>query len=165
MKRDVEEYLRKCEKCQKNKMTQCDTRLPLARTDTPSTIFEKCTIDIAGPLSTSMIENRYILTIQDDLSKFLIAVPLAEQSADEVARAFVDNVIFIYGAPRTILSDCGSQFLSETFKGVCKLLGIGRTQTTSWHPQSNGSNERTQSFYCCLHPVVCKQLINSFLVL
>jgi transposase InsO family protein len=143
MKTDVEEYIKKCEKCQKNKMTQCHTRLPLTITDTPSSVFEKCTIDIVGPLSPSMIGNRYILTVQDDLSKFLIAVPMAEQSAEEVAKAFVDNVILIYGTPRTILSDCGSQFLSETFKGVCRLLGIKRTQTTSWHPQSNGSNERT----------------------
>jgi hypothetical protein len=87
-------------------MTQCHTRLPLTITDTPYTVFEKCTIDIVGPLSTSIIGYRYILTIQDDLSKFLIAVPLAEQSADEVAKASVDNVILIYGPPRTILSDC-----------------------------------------------------------
>jgi hypothetical protein len=29
MKRDIEEYIQKCEKCQKNKMLQCDTRLQL----------------------------------------------------------------------------------------------------------------------------------------
>jgi hypothetical protein len=95
MKRDVEEYsyIQKCEKCQKNKMMQCHTRWP-------STVFEKCTIDIVGPLNYSMIGYHYILTAQDDLSKFLIAVPLAEQSADEVAKAFVDNVILNYGTPQ-----------------------------------------------------------------
>jgi hypothetical protein len=45
--------------------------------------------------------------------------------------------------PQVILSDCGSQFLSETFKGVCKLFGIKRIQSTSFRPQSNGSNERS----------------------
>jgi hypothetical protein len=156
MKRDVEEYIQKCEKC-RNKMMQCRTRVLLTISDTPSTIFEKCTIDIVGPLSNSMIGNRYILTIQDDLSKFLIAVPLAEQLADEVAKAFVDNVILIYGAPRTILSDCGSQFLSMSFKKVCKLLGIKRTQTTSWHPQPNRSNERTQRIDR-VHQKLCNDL-------
>lgn len=143
MKRDVEDYIQKCEKCQKNKMTQCHTRLPLTITDTPSIVFEKCTIDLVGPLNISMTGNRYILTVQDDLSKFVIAVPLTEQTAEEVAKAFVDDVILIYGIPQTILSDCGSQFLSETFKAVCKLLGIKKTQTTSFRPQSNGSNERS----------------------
>jgi hypothetical protein len=56
-----------------------------------------------------MIGNHYILTMQDDLSKFMTAVPLTEQSADEVARAFVDKVILIYGTPWTVLSDCRSQ--------------------------------------------------------
>jgi hypothetical protein len=112
MKRDVEDYIQKCEKCQKNNMTQCHTRLPLTITDTPSIVFEKCTIVLVGPLNISMTGNRYILTVQDDLSKFVIAV----QTAEEVAKAFVDNVILIYGIPQTILSDCGSQFLSEILR-------------------------------------------------
>jgi hypothetical protein len=140
MKRDVEECIQKCEECQKNKMTQCHTRLPLSITDNPSTVFEKCTIDIVGPLSPSMTGNRYILTVQDDLSKFFIATPLIEQSEGDVARAFVDNVVLIYGTPRTVLSDCGTQFLSETFKGVCKLLGIKKTQTTSWIHSIGGAS-------------------------
>jgi hypothetical protein len=77
-KSDVEQYIRKCEKCLKNKMTQCHTRLPLMITDTPTTVFEKCSIDIIGPLCPTMSQHRYILTIQDDLSKFPIAVPLVD---------------------------------------------------------------------------------------
>jgi hypothetical protein len=34
MKSDVENYFRVCEKCQKNKMTQCHTRMPLMITYT-----------------------------------------------------------------------------------------------------------------------------------
>jgi hypothetical protein len=41
-----------------------------------------------------------MLTVQDDLSEFLISVTMREQSAEEVARAFVDNVILIYGVPQ-----------------------------------------------------------------
>jgi transposase InsO family protein len=90
-----------------------------------------------------MSQHRYILTIQGDLSKFLIAVPLVGQPVEQVAKAFVDHVVLTYGIPQVILSDCGSQFLSETFKSVCKLLGIKRIQSTSFRPQSNGSNERS----------------------
>lgn len=140
---DVENYIKVCEKCQKNKMTQCHTRMPLMITDTPTTVFGKCSIDIIGPFSPSRLQYRYILTVQDELSKFLIAVPLEDQTAEQVARAFVDHVVLIYGIPQIILSDCGSQFLSETFKSVCKLLGIKHTHSTSFRPQSNGSNERS----------------------
>jgi hypothetical protein len=85
MKGDVENFIKKCEKCQKNKLTQCHTRMPLTLTDTPSVVFEKCVVDLVGPFSPSQEGNRYILTVQDDLSKFLIAVPLKEQTAEEVA--------------------------------------------------------------------------------
>jgi hypothetical protein len=41
MKEDVETFIRKCEKCQKNKLTQCHTRMPLTITATPSVVFEE----------------------------------------------------------------------------------------------------------------------------
>jgi cleavage and polyadenylation specificity factor subunit 1 len=111
-------------KCQKNKMTKCHTRMPLMITETPSTVFEKFSIDIIGPFCPSRSQHHYIFTVQDDLSKFLIAVPLEDQTAEQVAKAFVDHVVLIYGIPQVILSDCGGQFLSETFKSVYKLLAI-----------------------------------------
>jgi len=70
MKNDVENYIRVCDKCQKNKMTHCHTRVPLMITDTPTTVFAKCSIDIVGPFSPSRSQYRYILTVQDELSKF-----------------------------------------------------------------------------------------------
>jgi hypothetical protein len=99
-------------------------------TDTPSTVFGKCTIDTIGPFSPSGSQHRYILTVQG-LSKLLIAGPLEDQTAEQVAKATVDHVL-IYGIPQINLSDCGSQFLSETFKCVCKLLGIKHTHATSF---------------------------------
>jgi hypothetical protein len=43
MKEDVETFINKCEKCQKNKLTQCHTRMSLTITDTPSVVFEMWT--------------------------------------------------------------------------------------------------------------------------
>jgi hypothetical protein len=67
LKGDVEKYIRVCEKCQKNKMLQFHTRMPLMITDTPFTVFEKCIIDIIGPFCPSRSQHCYILTVQDDL--------------------------------------------------------------------------------------------------
>jgi hypothetical protein len=112
MKEDIENFIRKCEKFQKNKLTQCHTRMLLTITDTPSVVFEKFIVDILGPISPSDEGNRYILTVQDDLSTFLIAVPLKVQTAEEVARAFVENVVLVYRQPQVVLSNCGANFLS-----------------------------------------------------
>jgi len=40
-------------------------------------------------------------------------------------------------------SDQGTNFLSEVFKNVCKLLKITKVQTTAYYPQSNGALERS----------------------
>jgi transposase InsO family protein len=116
--------------------------MPSTLTDTPS-VSERCSVHIIGPLSTTVSGNRYILTVQDDLSKFLIALPMKEQTAEEVLKAFVDNVILVYGLPQVVLSDCGANFLSGTFMVICKLLGIKKIKTTPFRPESNGSNERS----------------------
>jgi hypothetical protein len=106
MKKDTEKFIRKCENCQKkNKLKQRHIRMPLMLTVTPSVLFEKCNVDIIGPLSTSDSGNRYILTVQDDLSKCRIAVPMKEQTAKEVSKAFVENLILVYGLPHVVLSD------------------------------------------------------------
>jgi len=112
-------------------------------TDTPSILLEMCSIDIIGPFCPTTSQHHYILTVQEDLSKFLRALPLEDQTVQQMAKAFLDHIVLIYGIPQLILSNCGSQFLSGTFKSVCKLLGIKRIQSTSLWPHSNGSNERS----------------------
>lgn len=44
--------------------------------------------------------------------KFLIAVPLKQQTAEEAAKAFVENFVLIYEQPQVVLSDCGANILS-----------------------------------------------------
>jgi hypothetical protein len=61
-------------------MTQCHTKMPLLITDTPSTVFEKCSIDIISPFCPSRSQHHYILTVQDDLSNFLVSVQLEDQT-------------------------------------------------------------------------------------
>ena len=48
-------------------------------------------------------------------------------------------------APAQILTDQGSNFLSDLFKNTCKLLKIRKIQTTAFHPESNGSLERSHT--------------------
>jgi transposase InsO family protein len=96
-----------------------------------------------GPLPITDAGNTYILTIQDELFRYAVAVAQATTDASTVAQVFVECFICIYGIPVTILTDCGTNFLSNLFKDVCKLLKIEKTNTTPWHPQSNGYLERS----------------------
>lgn len=53
------------------------------------------------------------------------------------------NFICIYGAPRALLTDQGSNFLSSLMRNLAKKLKIKQFRTTAYHPQSNGSIERS----------------------
>jgi Integrase core domain len=96
-----------------------------------------------GSLPTTTMGNRYILTFQDDLTKFSEAIPIASQDAETIAQAFVSKVILRHGAPKSLLTDQGTNFLSNLFKSVCKALKIKKIQTTPYHPQCNGALERS----------------------
>lgn len=143
MKQDLEEYVRRFETCQQNKITQNKTRMPMKITTTPEVVWEKCALDIVGPLSQNLDGNKCVLTFQDELSKYTLAVPIAQQDAMTIARAFVEEVILKFGIPQMILTDQGSNFLSEIFTNVCKLLKIKKIKCSAYRPQSNGALDRT----------------------
>jgi transposase InsO family protein len=105
--------------------------------------FEKFYLDIVGPLPTSPTGNRYIVTFQDDLTKYVVATLISQQHAEIVARAFVSQVVLQYGTPSIVQTDQGANFLSEVFRNTCKLLKIKKIQSTAFHPESQGSIERS----------------------
>ena len=126
-----------------NKTLRPKKRAPMEITTTAKHPFERCALDIVGPMTETVSENKYILTCQDDLSKFLIAIPITQQDAEMVARECVMNVVLKFGAPAQLLTDQDLNFLSDLFKSMCKVLRIKKIQTTAFHPESNGSLERS----------------------
>ena len=142
MKHEIEGYVKKCHSCQENKTLGPRHKAPMEITTTARRPFERCAIDIVGPTTGTSKGNRYILTFQDDLTKFIVAEPIQSQDAETVAREFVRSIILKFGTPEVVLSDQGSNFLSELFRNTCKLLRIKKINTTAFHPESNGGLER-----------------------
>jgi hypothetical protein len=68
MRREIEEYVRKCKSCQINKSLGSQNRAPMEIMTTAEHPFEKCCLHIVGPLPETPRGNKYILTFQDDLS-------------------------------------------------------------------------------------------------
>ena len=143
MFKDVEVYIRKCPVCQLNKQTCPKVKADLQVTDTQEQPWDKIYLDIVGPFSMSTRRNKYLLTCQDNLSKYIIAIPIEDISAETIAHKFVFDVILKYGIPDQILTDQGSQFMSNLFVNCCKLLQIKKLKTSVYHPETNGSLERS----------------------
>jgi len=138
---DVERYVKGCEKCQRRK-TPVKLKPPLQEPEHPRYPFQQVSIDVVGPLPRTSRGYRYLLTLIDQFSKYAEAVPLVGQTAEEVARAFVENLVLRHGVPAQVVTDQGRNFTSNLFREVCRLLGTKKVQTTAYHPQSNGIVER-----------------------
>ena len=78
----------------------------------------------------------------DYFTKWAEAFALPNQQAETVARVLVDEFICRYGVPLQIHNDQGSNFESNLFRHLCKLLDIYKTRTTAYHPQSDGLVKR-----------------------
>lgn len=70
------------------------------------------------------------------------AFALPDHTAQTVADKFVTEFICKFGAPYRIHTDQGREFESELFSEICSLLGIAKSRTTPYHPQSDGMIER-----------------------
>jgi hypothetical protein len=136
-------YIKNCDVCQRNKATRPLTRQELEITDTQPEPWNKIALDIVGPLPLTENNCRYILTCQDNLTKYLIAIPLENQEANTIAEAFVNKVCLVHGIPQIILTDQGANFMSQVFKQMCKLFKIQKVTSSAHHPESNGSLERS----------------------
>lgn len=139
--RDVERLVKACRICAQRK-TPAGLNVPVEPPFVAREPFEQISLDIVGPYPKSPRGNRYLLTVIDNLTRYAEAIPLREQSAEETARAFVENVVTRHGAPARLVTDQGRNFVSRLFREVCHLLGIRKLQTTAYHPQSNGMVER-----------------------
>jgi hypothetical protein len=108
MFQDVENYIRKCEVCQKNKFTGPHVQAPFQETDTQHQPWDKLYLDIVGALNVTDEGHKYILTCQDNLSKYLLAIPMMMQTADVVSLTFLHHIMLQYGIPNSIVTDQGS---------------------------------------------------------
>ena len=93
--------------------------------------------------------------LSDYFTKWVEAIALPDATAITVAHRLVDTVITRYGAPTQIHSDQGPQFESKLFQHLCILLGIKKTRTTPYHPQSDGLVERFNRTLLSMLKVYC----------
>lgn len=142
MKKQIENLVRSCPICQTKKHTNIK-KIPMKVTDTPATRFDRVFMDIVGPLPTSHSNNKYILTVQDDLTKFMVAEALPDKSANTVARTLVESFFFKYHFPKFLISDSGSEFANKTQQAVCGILKIQEIRSAPYHHQTIGSLENS----------------------
>lgn len=141
-RRDTEAYVKGCAVCQRTKPSRQRPHgllQPLEVADVP---WSSVSMDFIEPLPPS---NGFdsILVIVDRLTKFAIFIPThTTLTAAGLADLIFDRLICEHGYPRSIVSDRGSKFTSDLWRGVTAVLDISLRLSTSFHPQTDGQTER-----------------------
>ena len=135
MAQDVLQYCRACIQCQTRKTIP---NIPAGlmmyiQVDQP---FEKVGIDLLGPFPVSRYGNKYIIVAVDYLTKWVETAAIPNGTAEEVARFFVESIVFRHGAPQTLISDRGKCFIADLNARVLKLLQTNHATTVAYHPQA-----------------------------
>ena len=141
MHRATELFCKQCDTCAKYK-TDGKKRRATMKSQITGVPMERVCLDIVGPFPESDQGNKYALVVTDYFTKFVEIYPIPNQEATTVSSVLVREFFSRYGVPHFLHSDQGSQFESKLFAEICTLLGIVKTRTTPFHPQSDGLSER-----------------------
>ena len=98
-------------------------------------------IDCVGPLPKTRKGNQYLLTIMCVSTRFPEAIPLSNIKVKTIVQALT-KVFTLFGLPKSIQSDQGSNFMSGLFQQVMQELGIKQFRLSAYHPESQGALER-----------------------
>ena len=63
--------------------------------------------------------NRYVLVLQDFLSKWPLVYAMPDQKTSRIVKILVDEVVPVFGVPEALLSDRGTNLLSYLMKCLC----------------------------------------------
>ena len=140
MRSDVRRFCRGCLPCAAKKGPGRSTCPPLQPIPVGGP-FHRVGVDVLQlPLTRN--GNRYVVVFLDYLTKWAEAFAVPDQQAETIACLLTEHVISRHGVPEELLSDRGTNFLSELIAEICKVLGMKKINTSGYHPQTDGLVEK-----------------------
>jgi len=139
---DVRRYCRSCDICQKTAKKGLQRKAPLEKMPVLQEPFKRVAVDLVGPIvPCSEGGHKFIVTVVDYATRYPEAESLKKIDTISVAEALI-SIFCRVGFPEELLTDQGTQFMSDVMGEVNRLLSIKHLQTTPWHPMCNGLVER-----------------------
>ena len=100
-------------------------------------VGETLYLDLIGPLPATRAGHKYALTIEDGYSRFVTALPLVNKNAETVADALYNGYVSIHGAPVSLFSDNGKEFVNKIQRELAQKFMIKHHFTAPYSPASN----------------------------
>ena len=140
MQREVLEYVKKCDQCQRYAPSIHQPGGILNPLSSPWP-FAQWGLDIVGQFPKAVGNKKYLLVGTDYFTKWVEAEPLANIRDVDAKRFVWKNIATRFGVPHVLISDNGLQFDSKMFRKYCGELGITNRYSTPAYPQGNGQAE------------------------
>lgn len=141
MAKDIQNYVRNCDTCQRCKPDLAAYPGLLQPLPIPNKVWDDISLDFIEGLPHSH-GKQVIFVVVDRLSKYAHSMALSHPyTALEVAQIFMDNVFKLHGLPSSITSDRDPIFISSFRSELFQIQGVSLNKSTAYHPQSNGQTE------------------------
>ena len=142
MDADVRRFCQSCSVCQKTLPKGRQGKAPLQKMPLIAEPFRRIAVDLIGPITPcSERGHKYILTVVDYATRYPEAEVLKTIDTISVAEGLI-SIFCRIGFPEEMLTDRGTQFVSDLMEEINRLLSLKHLKTTAWHPQCNGLVER-----------------------
>lgn len=142
----LRKYIRHCPECLIMQTRRHAPYSSLSPITTPPVPFHAIPIDFILSLPPSELQGfDTILTVTNKYTKRITPIfGKSTYSAEEWAKALLDRLNTAdWGIPKAISSDRDRKFLSKLWTALFKELGTSLLYSTAYHPQRDGSSERT----------------------
>jgi len=140
MRETIQQYIRTCDLCQKRKENR-EMIAPLGDVEDPKIPFEVTSVDITGPYPTTPgeinIPSLLLITWRRMLRRFQSPFIRPKQVRGYTPAKSSRIMVQVRPWSRT-----KAENLSSFFQRTCKILGVHRVRTSSYHASSNGMVER-----------------------
>ena len=133
--RDIEQLIESCHACQVT--SRPSVAPPVSMTPLPNGPWEKLGADICGPFPTG----EYLFVIIDYYSRYPVVEIIRSITATSIVNC-LNKVFATHGLPLQIMTDNGSQFISEEFGNFMEENNISHHRVTPYWPAANGEVER-----------------------
>ena len=148
----IEDNIRSCPDCQKNKAAHHSCYGQLQPLELASRSSDEISVDFIVDLPVSNGCSS-IWVVVDRFTKMSHCIPLKdrEKKAPDLVRVFRRVIERHHGIPSTITSDRDTRFTSAIWKGIMDTLGIKSKMSSPFHPPTDGQTERmNQALECYL---------------
>ena len=142
MKREIDQYVAKCNVCRRVKVEHLKPAGMLQPLPIPSWKWQEIGIEfITGFPRTSQGYESIWVTV-DRLTKSAHFVPVrTTYSVKQYTELYPTWIVCLHGILKKIISDRGTQFTSHLWKSLHEAMGTELFYSTAYHPQADGQTE------------------------